>query len=244
MQQFTGPQHTSPSAHFVGWSVHCVNPTSRTRAFATSLSNKGLDMIKKTLTPLALGVVLALTAGSSAMADSQYGYTTGTGNVTATANVKLSVSVPKLILLRVGSTNTTVDTVSWATTFSIPGVPTAPVAGNNTSVDWNGAAPGITVASTTNTLTVYAWTNASAGTINCTAPTWVPATGGPANADFTVTATGTLPHPGANLSACASTPFGSNTVATGTWQYILGGTPANWKAGTYTGTVTYTAQGV
>jgi hypothetical protein len=158
--------------------------------------------------------------------------------------VNLSVTVPKLILLRVGSTNTTVDTVTWTSALSIPGVPTTPLANvNNTNVDWNGAAPTVTTTTAGGTLTVYAWTNAGTGTINCAMGAWN-AVGGPANADFTVTATGTLPHPGANLGACASTPFASNVVATGTWAYALGGTPAGWVANTYTNTITYTAQGV
>ncbi|MDN6884121.1 hypothetical protein QMO14_10990 [Variovorax sp. CAN2819] len=181
-------------------------------------------------------------AGGNAVAESQYG--SGTGTITAQAKVNLSVTVPKLILLRVGSTDTTVDTVTWTSALSIPAVPTTPVTGNNTNVDWNGAAPTVTPASTTNTLNVYAWTNAGAGTINCAMGTWAPATGGPANADFTVATTGTLPHPGANLGACASTSFPSNAVATGTWAYTLGGTPAGWVAGTYTNTITYTAQGI
>ena len=171
-------------------------------------------------------------------------YGSGTGTITAQAKVNLSVTVPKLILLRVGSTNTTVDTVTWTSTLSIPGVPTTPLASvNNTNVDWNGAAPTVATASAAATLTVYAWTNAGAGTINCAVGAWN-ATGGPANADFTVTTTGNLPHPGPNLGACASTSFPSNVVATGTWAYALGGTPASWAANTYTNVITYTAQGI
>ncbi|MDP9602090.1 hypothetical protein ABL840_36360 [Variovorax sp. NFACC27] len=181
-------------------------------------------------------------AGGQALAESQYG--SGTGTITAQAKVNLSVTVPKLILLRVGSTNTTVDTVTWTSALSIPGVPTTPITGNNTNVDWSGAAPTVTTSTAANTLTVYAWTNAGAGTINCAMGAWAPLTGGPANADFTVTTTGTLPHPGANLGACASTSFPSNAVATGTWAYTLGGTPAGWVANTYTNTITYTAQGI
>jgi hypothetical protein len=90
---------------------------------------------------------------------------------------------------------------------------------------------------------VYAWTNATAGTINCAMGAWS-AAGGPANANFTVAVTGTLPHPGANLGACASTSFASNTLATGTWAYSLGGTPGSWAAGTYTNVITYTATGI
>lgn len=192
--------------------------------------------------PLVLGLVLALGAGS-AMAESTYGFSsTGAGNVTATARVNLSVTVPKLILLRVGSTNTTVDTVSWTLAANIPAVPTTPVNGNGTAVDWDGSAPTLTP-NTPAALNVYAWTNAASATINCVVGAWS-ATGGPTNADFTVTVTGTLPHPGANLGACASTTFTSNSLRSGTWQYALGGTPGSWAAGTYTSTVTYTATGI
>jgi hypothetical protein len=179
-----------------------------------------------------------------AAAESTYGYASGgSGTVTATAHVNLSVSVAKLILLRVGSANGTVDTASWTFGASIPGVPTAPVSGNNnTAVNWDGTAPTLS-ATNPSALNVYAWTNATTPTINCAMGSWS-ATGGPANSDFTVTVTGTLPHPGANLGACASTSFSANTLVSGTWSYALGGTPASWKAGTYSNTITYTATGL
>ncbi len=181
---------------------------------------------------------------STARAESTYGYNSaGAGTVTATARVNVSVSVPKLILLRVGSANATVDTQSWTVGGSIPGVPTVPANGNNTGVNWNGVAPTLTGSASPAALTVYAWTNATAGTINCALGAWSQA-GGPTNGNFTVAVTGTLPHPGANLGACASTAFPSNAVATGTWTYSLGGTPGSWAAGAYTNVITYTASGV
>jgi hypothetical protein len=192
-----------------------------------------------TLVALAVGL-----ACGNAVAESTYGYNSaGTGTVTATARVNLSVTVPKLILLRVGSANTTVDTLSWTVGASIPAVPTSPVNGNNTGVNWDGTAPSLTASASPAALSVFAWTNAAAGTINCALGAWS-ATGGPTNANFTVAVTGTLPHPGANLGACASTAFGSNTLATGTWTYSLGGTPGSWAAGAYTNVITYTASGV
>lgn len=198
---------------------------------------------------LALALAALALAPGLSRAESTYGYNTaGTGTVTATARLNLSVTVAKLILLRVGQANNAVDTASWTVGASIPAVPTAPVNGNNTTVNWNGAAPTFAV-SGPQTFNVFAWTNATTGTINCSVGAWtVPAGAGagnvPTNANFTVTATGSLPHPGANLGACASTSFPSNTLATGTWQYALGGTPASWAAGTYTNTVTYTATGL
>jgi hypothetical protein len=179
-----------------------------------------------------------------ALAESTYGYSAAaSGPVVATARVNLSITVSKLILLRVGAAGNSTDTVTWTVGASIPAVPTTPVTGNSTTVTWDGTAPTFTPSSPA-ALTVYAWTNSSTPTINCSMGSWSPAAGGPANANFTVTSTGTLPHPGANLGACASTAFGSNTVATGTWQYVLGGTPGSWAAGVYTNTITYTAQGL
>ena len=60
-----------------------------------------------------LGSALAL-AGQAAHAEAAYGYqSTGTGAVSAAAKVNIKINVPKLILLRVGDDNTTVNTVSF-----------------------------------------------------------------------------------------------------------------------------------
>ena len=199
------------------------------------------------LNALALGTALALACSGHALAESQYGYSsTGTGSVTATAKVNLSVVIPKLILLKVGSSAGTQDTVSWAASLSIPATPTIPTTtANNTVVPWDGTAPTVTTTPTGNVLNVAAWTNAGSATINCSMGTWS-ATGGPANTSFTVTSGGTtpLPHPGANLGSCASTTISTNTLMSGTWTYALTGTASSWSAGTYTTAVTYTATGV
>lgn len=196
---------------------------------------------------IALGTSMALVSGA-AMAEAQYGYSTTTTGVTAQARVNLSVVVPKLILLRVGSDNTTIDALAWASAPSFVTAPSPLVAANNQQVPWNGALPTYTVTSAPSpaALTVSAWTNAATPTINCAMGAWAGPASGPANANFTVVASGAavLPHPGANLGACASTTFTQNTLYTGTWTYSLGGTPANWPAGTYTNVVTYTASGV
>ncbi len=195
------------------------------------------------LLPVVLALGFAACAGS-AQAESTYGYaTSGAGTVTATARVNLSVTVAKLILLRVGSAAGVVDTAAWTVGASIPGVPTIPVNGNNTGVNWSGVAPTLTASASPAAITVYAWTNSTTPTINCALGAWSQA-GGPTNANFTVTVAGTLPHPGANLGACTSTAFPANSLRTGTWQYVLGGTPGTWAAGVYTNTITYTAQGL
>lgn len=190
---------------------------------------------------LALGTSMALASGA-AMAESTYGYnSSGAGVVTATARVNVSVTVPKLILLRVGSPGATVDMLSWKTSLSIPAVPLTPsTTANNAAVTWDGAAPTAITSTNPAALAVYAWSNFAGTTVNCAATAI--ATGGPTLADFAVTATGTLPHPGANLGACAATAaIAANLVATGTWAYALNGTPANWTAGAYSTAITYTA---
>lgn len=195
---------------------------------------------------LALSAALALACTGQALAESQYGYSsTGSGNVTATATVNLKVVVPKLVLLRVGSSNAVQDTASWATTLTIPPTPgtTLTTSGNNVQVPWDGTAPSATTTPTGNVLNVSAWTNASTANINCSVGTWS-AAGGPGNGDFGVTTTGNLPHPGSTLAACASTSITSNTLLSGTWTYALTGTPTSWKAGTYNNSVVYTATGL
>ena len=204
--------------------------------------------MKTTITRLALtasAAGLALVSGG-ALAESTYGYAaSGAGTVTATARINLSVTVPKLILLRIGSASTTVDTESWTVSASIPGTPTVPAAtANNVPVNWSGAVPTLTASAPPAALNVFAWTNATTPTIDCAMGAWTGPAGGPANANFTITVTGTLPHPGANLGACASNVFAANTLASGTWQYALGGTPGSWPAGVYTNTITYTATGI
>lgn len=218
------------------------NPSAPALRFSLPL---GLTMKHPKLHALALGAALALASTGQALAESQYGFSsTGTGTVTATAKVNLSVVIPKLILLKVGTSNATQDTVSWAATLAIPAVPTTPTTtANNTVVPWDGTVPTVTTTATGNVLNVAAWTNAGSATINCAIGTWS-ATGGPANTSFTVGTTGTLPHPGGNLGSCASTTIGSNNLLTGTWTYALTGTASSWTAGTYTNAVTYTATGV
>ena len=193
---------------------------------------------------LTTALALALGAGA-AMAESQYGYAaSGTGTVTAQARVNLQVTVPKLILLRVGSTNATQDTLAWTAALGINPGPTTPVNGNNTQVDWDGSAP--VAGSVTNpaALSVWAWTNASGGGSLSYAATAF-AANGPTLADVGVTATGLVhPTPATALAATSATPttFTRNAVATGSWAYALSPTNvANWAAGSYSSTVTYTA---
>jgi hypothetical protein len=162
----------------------------------------------------------------------------------------VQANVPSIVLLRVGPSNTAagaavVSSLDWNVTLAIPtGV--VPTTGSNQATPWNGAAP---VASLTNNppvVSVWAYTNAGTASVSCSLqPNWTGPGGGPTNANFTVTATGTLPHPGGNLGACGtSVNITRNSVLSGTWQYALGGNPSTWRAGTHGNSITYTASAI
>jgi len=193
----------------------------------------------KSIYTLVAAAALALATGT-ALAESQYGYdAAGSATVTAKANVKLSVAVPKLVLLRIGDANATINTLSWTAGLSLSGL----TDGSNKQFDWNGAAPTTGTSANPTGLQVYAWTNAAGGGSLSYAATEFTGTG-PKLANFTVQNNGTLNHPGGALATASgsATTFGANDLKTSTWTYQLsGGTPSSWQAGTYTTTVTYTA---
>ncbi len=189
------------------------------------------------------GACLSL-LGTNALAESTYGYAAaGTGVVTTNARLNLVINVPKLILLRVGSSGGTGDTLTWNSGINWVTAPATLTNGVNQPTNWDGTAP--TVATTTNPAAVsaFAWTNSLGGGSLAYAATPFRA-GGPALGDITVTSAAGLAHPAPAVLATASTgatAFARNTLATGSWSFALGGTPAAWTAGQYTYTVTYTA---
>ena len=197
----------------------------------------------------AIGLGLLAASGAS-WAESQYGYDpSGTGQRTAQARLNISVSVAKLLLLRVGSSGTTVDTIALGNFNGIPGGVTTLQDGNNQASGWDGTAPTL-IASSTASVQAWAWTN-SAGGGNVTAAVTTPfvAGSGITAGDITVTSTpvagaaAPLPHPGASTGNFTVTGFPRNAVATSTWAFAT--TPAilnNVVGGTAnTQTVTYTA---
>lgn len=169
----------------------------------------------------ALGASLGLVSGA-AMAESTYGYDTTPANaVSATAKLKITVNIPKLVILRVGSASTTVDELTFNAT---PNIPTSPspvaTAGNSQAADWTGAAPTFTT-NTVGAVSAYLWHNAAGGaTLSC-AVTPFSGTGALTAADITVTSTG-LAHPGGTTecgAGSATTGLTRNTALTGSWTY-------------------------
>ncbi|MGC4396746.1 hypothetical protein [Hydrogenophaga sp. T2] len=190
---------------------------------------------------LALAAAAAAVFGTSiAHAESTYGYNTTGAAVSATARVAVNVTVPKVIMLRVGSDNTAVDTV--AITLTPNGVGTE---GNALPFSWDGSAPTF-MASTAPGLAAYAWTNVTGATLNGAVTTPDAGTTGlTASAiDVTASTTGTnpLPHPGTNTGTFTPVALAPNVAYSGTWTFGLNPTAAAAAAaGTFSQTVTYTA---
>ena len=189
------------------------------------------------------GACLSL-LGTNALAESTYGYNAaGTGVVTANARLNLVINVPKLILLRVGSSGATVDTLTWNSGITWVTAPATLTDGDNQATNWDGTAPGTGTTANPAAISAFAWTNSSGGGSLAYAATAFGA-GGPALGDITVASAPGLAHPAPSPLAATSTgatAFARNTLATGSWSFALGGTPAAWTAGQYTSTVTYTA---
>ena len=190
------------------------------------------------------GACLSL-LGTNALAESTYGYSpSGTVTITASARLNLVINVPKLILLRVGGDGTAITDLIWnagPTWSGAPGtLPASDVIKQATT--WDGAAPTVTITNPAD-VTASAWTNSSGGgSLAYTATDF--GAGGPTLGNITVTPGAGLAHPTPVALATASTgpaTFTKNALATGSWSFALGGTPAAWTAGQYTSTVTYTA---
>jgi hypothetical protein len=188
---------------------------------------------------IGLGMVLA---SGSAMAESTYGYNDqNSNNVYATAHLKITVKIPKLILLRVGTGDATVDELIFSATATITSI--VPTAGTNASAlagDWNGTAPTIGVAVPASTVGAYTWNNSSGGG-NLVCAVTSPFTRLAAS-NVTVSAAGSLAHPGAHTGCGDTVTLARNTLLIGAWTYTLDNTAvAAAAAGSDSEIITYTA---
>ena len=215
---------------------------------------KNVNFKKLSSKAIAVAAFMVLSHGA-AQAESTYGYNaTGAGVVTATARLNVSVTVPKLILLRVGSDAATVDTVALTAALN-PGIPgglaaAAVTAGgtvNNAATGWDKTAPVFTAAAGTPVLAA-SWTNSSGGaSVNCAVTTPFTAASGLLSTHITVASSaplagGALAHPGANTACGTATTFAKNVVVGSTWTYsITAAGLAAASAGVNTETLTYTA---
>lgn len=182
----------------------------------------------------------ALLSTQAVQAESSYGYSDTAAAASASASLNVTVSVPKVVLLRVGSSNTTLDTVNIGLTPSLSGTPLNPL--NDQKISWDGTTLP-TFAATAGTVGAAAWTNATSAEL--TQVTTAPA--GFAASLITVSSTppgagAGLTHPGTNLGTSVPTTLTGNQLYSAIWNYnIDGAAAATLPAGDYTSAVVYTA---
>ena len=196
---------------------------------------------------LGMGMTGAQAASSTAGPSATVPLSTG-------VNLDFTIAIDKFIFFRIGdgawpTPGGTTSTVSFALTPSIPAVPTTPVAGNNTPVNWSGAAPSFGVTPSGNALPVEVRSNAGQITLRATATTPL------ANGANTIPLSEiTIASSDANLPAPQIPNTGTGTAVnvvgtafanlvtqrTATWTFSYANL-ASRTAGTYTGHVTFSA---
>ena len=215
-------------------------------------------MMNKQLKTLSAVAAASLTLLSgNAMAEQTIGIQPAGTVAIATARVNVRVTVPKIVILRVGAADATVSDVN----FTVGPTPAGP--GNSLAYTAGAIPPtfATTVATTNPTtaaglLTVAAWTNFAGTTLSCSLGALTGATafapgattaGVPGTTDITVTSVAgatNLQHPGTNLTACngaTTTAIGALSVLGGSFTYGTTFTASTLAAGVYGNVVTYTA---
>jgi hypothetical protein len=174
--------------------------------------------------------------------------TDNTSPYAATARLDFTVTIDKFIYLRIGPTGTTVPTVGFALTPSIPATPSTPANGAGVAVAWSGGAPAWTVAASNAVLPVEVRSNA--GTVTLRASVAAPLNSGSASLPMTAVTISSdnagLPAPPLPASGSGSavnvagTAFGNLvTQQSANWSFAF--TAANPPAGQYSGQVGFTA---
>ena len=198
--------------------------------------------MKPIMKKISIVMLAGMLTSATAIADSTYGHNAaGTGPVSATAHAKVTVKVPLLVLLRVGSPGAVIDELTF--TAAPTGMTTD---GDSQAISWDGTAPVFTSSATPgDTLNAYGWTNAPNNaelTCNVLAADAFDAASGLTSADVTVTSSGALAHPGADTTCGGATTITKNTLMAATWTYAVSPTALqNAAAGTHSEIITYTA---
>lgn len=183
----------------------------------------------------AVRCLLSLALGAMSLAaQAASNFATGaSGTLTTSVNLNFSITIPRFVMLRVGSA-ASVNTLSYA--------PTATQIVNSTGVLPTG---GDTGAGNTD-VTVRVIGNGG-GNVTLTAVTSAPnlVSGGNSIPWTTLTAsspTGSITAPPFNSGSTVLTPSGGVVNQSGSWRYTWTNPPSTvYAAGTYAGTVTYTA---
>ncbi|MGD9889094.1 MAG: hypothetical protein AB7S56_07505 [Halothiobacillaceae bacterium] len=172
----------------------------------------------------------------SAHAESSYGYSAaGTASVSAQARLEINVNVPLLVLLRVGSSGSTIDTLLIRSSLTIPGSTGALTDGDNQVRSWNGNPPGVSLnAAAQRRVRAYAWTNASGGGRLSRVSAFEASPNPPAGLTLNMVRANTgslggcvLRHPGTNLAATTTQTFARNSLCSANWTFSI--TAANLR---------------
>ena len=207
-----------------------------------------------TLASRLAGLMLTLPFAGTAVAET--GTSTGTTlPVSAVARLDFTVTIGRLLFFRVGdaawpATSSSVSTASFQLT---PTTPPATALANNQPIAWNGAAPTFAVTASGNVLPVQVRSNAgpisirassSALSHTTTAGLTIPMS------DILVTSSDAAGLPAPPIPNAAATGTSVNVAPTGfgslvternaSWTFAYANSAAR-AAGTYTGTVTFTA---
>lgn len=205
--------------------------------------------MKLSLTTIAIASAAGTLFAGSAVAESTIGIQPSGTSASATARLNVKVTVPTIVVLKVGTAGTTVDTTEFK--VGATGV-TGAVPNNSLGYASGTVPPLLSVTPTSVNVAVAAWTNgASDAKITCARGSLSGTTDLPYPSDIIVASSGTNPpsHPGSDLSACDGTTFSTITKLTtyaGSWDFGYTGNltstgPGGYTAGNYGNVVTYTA---
>ena len=204
------------------------------------------------LLALALAAVSAAAQAGSA--------TSGTGNLprtTPAVALNFSIQIDKYLFFRVGdgawpTPGGTTSQVGFSLSPSIPAVPTTPANGNNTPVNWNGAAPTFAVAASGNVLPVEVRSNGGQVSVFATVTTALTSGANtiPMNVVSVTSSDSALPAPAIPASG-TGTSVNVTGGGTGTVNSLVTIRTANWAfaynsavsrtAGNYSGQLSFTA---
>lgn len=213
-----------------------------------------LTRMRQTLLPL---VLVAVCTGVQA-ASSTVGPSSSPTLTTSRVALNFSIQVDKFLFFRVGdgawpTPGGTTSQIGFTLSPSIPAVPTTPANGNNTAVNWNGAAPSFAVAATGNVLPVEVRSNGGQVSLYATVTTAL--TSGSNTIPMNVISvassdTANLPAPPIPASGSGSSVNVSGG-GTGTVNNLVTIRNANWTfsynsgtsrtAGNYSGQLSFTA---
>ncbi|MEJ5151746.1 hypothetical protein [Comamonas sp. MYb396] len=211
-----------------------------------------LKLLRHALLPLVLTALCPAAQAGSA--------TSGTGNLprnTPAVALNFSIQIDKYVFFRIGdgawpTPGGTTSQVGFNLSPTIPAVPITPINGNNTAVNWNGAAPAFAVTASGNVLPVEVRSNG--GQVSVYATVTTPLTSGsntiPMNMVSITSSDAALPAPTLPASG-TGTSVNVTGGGTGTVNSLVTIRTANWTfgynsaisrtAGNYSGQLSFTA---